>query len=144
MGAWCDFLTEDEFRRRLGAMAALPPETDEASDAGDLEPRPAVWRPNADEIEAAVAQFRRGIDFRVVEFAKLSDGSRVTLKEDRGFGMTGPPGLWGRLTLDELERDVRTTALSDEQDPEDEPPWEWFAERLGALGVQTSAQELRA
>jgi hypothetical protein len=144
LGAWCDVVTEDEFRQQLSARAA-PSEVDEPAGAGDAEPRPALWRPRPDEIEAEVALFRRGASFRVVEFATLADGRRLTLAEDRGFGIGGPPPteLWAGLTLEQLESDVLTTVLPDEEDTEDEHPWEWLAGCLAALGVQASAEELR-
>jgi hypothetical protein len=45
--------------------------------------------------------------------------------------------------LEELERDVRTTVLPDDDDTGDEHPWEWLAGLLHARGVQMTAEELR-
>jgi hypothetical protein len=45
--------------------------------------------------------------------------------------------------LDDLERDVRTTVLPDDDDTEDEHPWEWLAELLHVRGVDATVEELR-
>ena len=129
LGAWCDFVTEDEYRQRL---------------VGEGWP--------ADEIENLVEEFRRGVSFVVHEFADLADGRRLTLHEERGFSTfsvassgTGRPvssDQWHCLTLENLDRDVRTTVLPDD-DTQDEHPWEWLAELLQVHGVDVAAEELR-
>jgi hypothetical protein len=53
-----------------------------------------------------------------------------------------PSDQWHSLTLEELERDVRTTVLPDDDDTQDEHPWEWLATLLHARGVEATAQEL--
>jgi hypothetical protein len=127
LGAWCDFVTEDEYRQRLVRDG---------------------WP--ADEVENLVEDFKRGVSFAVHEFAELADGRRLTLHTDRGFtGFTmasngpAPSDQWRSLTLEELERDVRTTVLPDDDDTGDEHPWEWLAGLLHARGVQVTAEELR-
>src|SRR5437762_5689258 len=97
LGAWCDFVTEDEYRRRLVRDG---------------------WP--ADEVGKLVEDFKQGISFVVHEFAELADGRRLTLHEERGFtGVTlanrgsAPSDQWRHLTLENLERDVRTTVLPD-------------------------------
>jgi hypothetical protein len=126
LGAWCDFVTEDEYRQRLVRDG---------------------WP--ADEVETLVEDFKRGVSFDVHEFAELADGRRLTLHTDRGFtGVTmassgpAPSDQWRSLTLEELERDVRTTVLPDDDDTQDEHPWEWLATLLHARGVEATAQEL--
>ena len=74
------------------------------------------------------------------EFADLTDGRRITLHEDRGFTTSAQ---WRYLTLDDLERDVRTTVLPDDDDTQDEHPWEWLAELLHDRGIHATAEELR-
>jgi hypothetical protein len=145
LGAWCDFVTEDEYRHQLEEQASLPDEVDEEADRRHLEPRPAVWWPGPDEIEAEIRHFRRGISFRVVEFATLANGRRLTLDEGRGFGMSGPPpvDLWADLTLEGLEADVRSTVLPDDDDTQDDHDWEWLAECLRGLGAQVSPHDLQ-
>jgi hypothetical protein len=90
----------------------------------------------------AVAEFRRVASFRVHEFAELADGRRLTLNTDRGFSLSGPLDIWAKLTLETLEADVRTTVLPDE-DTGEEHPWDWPSERLRALGVDVSPEQLR-
>jgi hypothetical protein len=127
LGAWCDFVTEDEYRQRLVRDG---------------------WP--ADEVENLVEDFKRGVSFAVHEFAELADGRRLTLHTDRGFtGFTmasngpAPSDQWRSLTLEALERDVRTTVLPDDDDTGDEHPWEWLAGLLHARGVHVTAEELR-
>ena len=45
--------------------------------------------------------------------------------------------------MENLERDVRTTVLPDDDDTGDEHPWEWLVELLRVHGVQATAAELR-
>ena len=127
LGAWCDFVTEDEYRHRLVRDG---------------------WP--ADEIEHLVEEFNLGVSFDVHEFAELTDGRRLTLHEERGFtGSTmassgpAPSDQWRHLTLENLERDVRTTVLPDDDDTQDEHPWEWLVALLHARGVEATAEELR-
>jgi hypothetical protein len=94
----------------------------------------------AEEIENLVEDFKRGVSFDVHEFADLADGRRLTLHKERGFTTSGQ---WRYLTLENLERDVRTTVLPDDNDTEDEHPWEWLAGLLYALGVQATVEALR-
>jgi hypothetical protein len=42
-----------------------------------------------------------------------------------------------------LERDVRTTVLPDDDDTGDEHPWEWLGWRLHVHGVEATAEQLR-
>jgi len=123
LGAWCDFVTEDEYRQRLVRDG---------------------WP--AAEIENLVEDFKWGVSFVVNEFADLADGRRLTLHEERGFTIGGgptPSDPWRSLTLEHLERDVRTTVLPDDDDTQDEHPWEWLAGLLHVHGVEATAEELR-
>ena len=117
LGAWCDVVTEDEYRQRLVRDG---------------------WP--AEEIEHLVEEFNLGVSFDVHEFAELTDGRRLTLHEERGFTTSGQ---WRHLTLENLERDVRTTLLPDDDDTQDEHPWEWLVALLHARGVEATAEELR-
>ena len=124
LGAWCDFVTEDEYRQRLVRDG---------------------WP--ADEVENLVEDFKRGLSFVVHEFAELADGRRLTLHEERGFttglGGSAPSDMWRYLTLEHLERDVRTTVLPDDDHTQDEHPWEWLAGLIRAHGLEATAGELR-
>lgn len=126
LGAWCDFLTEDEYRHQL-----------------------LDQRSRTDEAEQAVEQFKRGVSFCVHEFAVLTGGRRVTLHDEQGFSMvvsvnnqSAPGDPWHSLTLEATESDVRTTVLPDDDDS-DEHPWEWLARCLRAKDFDTTAAELR-
>jgi hypothetical protein len=83
----------------------------------------------------------------VHEFAELADGRRLTLHEEGGFttgpGGSAPSDMWRYLTLEHLERDVRTTVLPDDDDTQDEHPWEWLAGLIRAHGVEATAEGLR-
>jgi len=94
----------------------------------------------AEEIENLIEDLKQGVSFDVHEFADLADGRRLTLHEERGFTTSGQ---WRYLTLENLERDVRTTVLPDDDDTEDEHPWEWLATLLHARGVEATAEALR-
>ena len=50
---------------------------------------------------------------------------------------------WHYLTLESLDRNVRTTVLPDDDDTQDEHPWEWLAELLHDRGVHATVEELR-
>jgi hypothetical protein len=54
-----------------------------------------------------------------------------------------PSDQWRYLTLEALERDVRTMVLPDNDDTQDEHPWEWLAELLRVHGIEATAEELR-
>ena len=131
LGAWCDFVTEDEYRQRL---------------VRDGWPSARQGRHPADEVENLVEDFKRGVSFVVHEFADLADGRRLTLHEERGFTTSRGPAqidMWRYLTLEHLERDVRTTVLPDDDDTQDERPWEWLAGLIRAHGVEATPEELR-
>ena len=137
LGAWCDFVTEDEYRERLLRGGWAGP----AGSPGWSPVFPSVpSRVQADSVENLVEDFKRGVSFVVHEFADLADGRRITLHEERGFTTSAQ---WRYLTLDDLERDVRTTVLPDDDDTQDEHPWGWLAELLHVRGVDATAEELR-
>jgi hypothetical protein len=142
LGAWCDFVNPDEYRQRLvrgGWRATVERQS-------GARPHPAPFAPRStEEVEELVEDFKRGLSFVVHEFAELADGRRLTLHEDRGFSISGgaAPDPWRYLTLERLERDVRTTVLPDDDDSEDEHPWEWLTELLRVHGIEATAEELR-
>jgi hypothetical protein len=146
LGAWCDFVTEEEYRQRLvgdGGARKGPLVPGDVPVPSELPSWPG------EAVEDLVEDFKQGISFDVHEFADLDDGRRLTLHEERGFTIsllasTGPEpsDQWRYLTLENLERDVRTTVLPDD-DTGDEHPWEWLAGLLHARGVEATAEELR-
>lgn len=123
LGAWCDLKTEDEYRHELASL-----------------------RMPADEIEEALEHFTRGASFDVQEFAVLADGRRLTLHSEGGFHIAANTGstidLWGHLTTEILESDVRTAVLPDD-DAKGEHPWEWLASLLRTHGVEALPEELK-
>jgi hypothetical protein len=142
LGAWCDYVTEDEYRTKLGRSTLRPEHA-------------------AEELE----HFRDSVSFKVSEFADLADGRRVWLhREERGFrtaartyfsGADGTSGetrparverteTWPTLALEGIEHSVRNTVLPDDDDTEDEHPWEWLAGLARAQGVDVTPDELRA
>jgi hypothetical protein len=138
LGAWCDYVTETEERDRLRRMVPL-----HVVPRPNSEPRPAAWAPlNEEAVEEAIENFRRGLHFRVQEFAELSDGRRITLHDERGYSTSGPADPWRYQTADSIEADVRTTVLPDDDDGE-EHPWEWLVELLHAQGVEASPEQLK-
>jgi hypothetical protein len=122
LGAWCDLVTEDDYREQLTAMGVT-----------------------GQRFQEDIQEFKRSASFRVSEFAVLADGRRLTLHDDRGFSASASSGdPWRGLTPKGVEADVRTTVLPDEADTQDEHPWEWLAELLRAHGVDMSADRLRS
>jgi len=114
LAAWCDCVTEDEYRDEL-SRSSLPPVA----------------------VADALVHFRRGGGaFRVQEFAVLADGRRLPLGDELGFS----GGTY--VTLEGLEADVRTTVLPDDDETDDEHPWAWLAGDLRRHGVDTTAEQL--
>lgn len=137
LGAWCDFVTEDEYRQRLVRHGEAQ---EEPLASGDVPAPSELPSWPGDALESLVEDFKRGTSFVVHEFADLTDGRRITLHEDRGFTTSAQ---WRYLTLDQLGRDVRTTVLPDDDGTQDERPWKWIAELLHVRGVTATAEELR-
>lgn len=145
LGAWCDLVTEDDYRAQF---AEVSPSTPGASPAPGVFPSGMSRDAAAAAVEEAMAAFRRSANFSVQEFANLSDGRRVTLHSERGFGLSGirPAGLddpFDHLSLTGLEADVRNTVLPDEDGTGDAHPYEWLAQLLHAHGVPATADQLR-
>ena len=144
LGAWCDFVTEGEYRQRLlrdGGTRQGPLVPGDVPVPSELPSWPG------EAVENLVEDFKQGISFVVHEFADLDDGLRLTLHEERGFttglGGSAPSDMWRYLTLEHLERDVLTTVLPDDDDTQDQHPWEWLAGLLHLHGVEATADELR-
>jgi hypothetical protein len=143
LGAWCDFVTEDEYRQRLIRDGWRAP----VERKSGVRAHPAPFAPGStEEVDELLEDFKRGVSFVVHEFAELADGRRLTLHEERGFTTSrgpAPSDMSWYPTLEHLERDVRTTVLPDDDDTQDEHPWEWLAGLIRAHGVEATAEELR-
>ena len=85
------------------------------------------------------------LDFRIEEFATLSDGRRVVVTDDRGWSMrsSGDGSPWTDVSEADLVGSALTAVLPDDaEDTGEEHPWELFADRLQASGVETTAAAL--
>ncbi|NHI17069.1 hypothetical protein [Microbacterium excoecariae] len=82
------------------------------------------------------------------EFARLDNGTVITIRMDRGVGVSlDTKSYHDVLTEDELRDQVAIALLPDEGVKEDEGeplPWHEFAELLAARGVLVAPDELRA
>lgn len=93
--------------------------------------------------------------FWVAEFARLADGRRIVLHDERGFtighrivvhsdhGPTTPAVALDGLTRGDFERNVLAVVLPDEDDSPDEHPWTWLADLAARRGLTARADELR-
>ena len=85
--------------------------------------------------------------FWVSEFARLTDGRRVILHEERGFTVGAPigPGVGGPTRAGLRKRIVDTVLAIVLPDPEDGEahPWEWLAALARARGLEVTADDLR-
>ena len=103
------------------------------------------------------------MSFSLVEFAEISDGRRLALRDDRGWGMgrpriayvlddadergPGPPTVpfdlsdpWQFETRETLTESVLACV-----DPDDDEQWyEWVVDRLGELDVVVDAASVSA
>ncbi len=120
MGAWCD---TDEPRDGLAGSS---------------------W-----SSEQSLGASSQTLHFRVEEFATLSDGRRLTLTNDRGWSSKRSGGgvatnAWVGLTVEEVESTVRNVVLPDDAEETGELySWTRLVERLRALGVETTLEDLR-
>jgi hypothetical protein len=88
-----------------------------------------------------------GTSFRVVEYAVLSDGRRVTLLDDRGWTQWSH-GLGAaearQLRAEDVRRDVLNVVLPDNAETTGEDhEWDHFVERLRDAGVDVPRDQLR-
>ncbi|MGH3500608.1 MAG: hypothetical protein ACRDQA_06885 [Nocardioidaceae bacterium] len=84
----------------------------------------------------------------VLHLAVLDDGRRLTLLDDRGWGVHGPPDVWRETSVEEIEQDARMVVGPDEPDGTDSRATteaDHWADLTGVLrqqGVLTDAEEL--
>jgi hypothetical protein len=102
------------------------------------------WHVSA--VDAAVKQFDVGLQFSVREFATLSQGHPVLLRE---LGWTSVPSKGGAdalaayLTEELILNGVRNVVMPDDAEGSvDEHPWKLLAETLVGIGFPTTASEL--
>jgi hypothetical protein len=83
---------------------------------------PVVGGPALDGAEPAVAPTKSGryrdnpreMSLWALHLAVLDDGRRLTLLDDRGWGVHGPPDIWHRTSVGEIEANARMVVGPDE------------------------------
>lgn len=81
--------------------------------------------------------------------AVLDDGRRLTLLDDRGWAVSGPPDVWHRTSVEEIEAEARTVVGPDEpygnhsQADMEADHWADLGGVLREQGVLVEAGELR-
>ncbi|HET7385904.1 MAG TPA: hypothetical protein VFJ19_04485 [Nocardioidaceae bacterium] len=85
----------------------------------------------------------REMSLSALHLAVLDDGRRLTLLDDRGWGAHGPPDIWQRTSVEDVEADARMVVGPDEPEPEMEAGhWRHLADVLRGQGVLVDADEL--
>ena len=127
LGAFADYMTEDEYREDLRRSQL-----------------------SAAQIADALRAFRRQLEIRIEEFAILADGRRLVFDE-QGFswgtftlGAPDPVDRWSHETVESIETGVRNTVLPDDDETaaEYDHDWRHIALCLRELGVAVSPDEL--
>lgn len=136
LGAWCDYETVDEYQVRLGGPAD-PVTSDGPAVPGRCAPD-----------QADLDIFGRQLNFRVEEFATLSDGRRLTLTDDRGWGVSrrgaSTDELWAGQSAASIETDLRNVVLPDDAEVTGEQhSWSLLAQGLRRHGVEATEEQLR-
>jgi hypothetical protein len=84
---------------------------------------------------------------RIVEFARLDDGTEVALQSERGLAIAAPTSarLADIVTSQCLEEGVRTAVLGDDAEMTGEShPWSRLVRLLHAQGIRCSIRDLQA
>lgn len=108
----------------------------------DAEPGVAPTRPRP------YVDDPREMSLSAVHLAVLDDGARLTLLDDRGWGVHGPPDIWRRTSVEEIEATARTVVGPDEpygsrsQTDMETDHWAYLAAILRHQGVLVDAEEL--
>ncbi len=112
--------------------------------------------PAPEEFEPAMAPVSPGpkpddpreMALSALHLAVLDDGRRLTLLEDRGWAVHGPPDIWRRTSVEAIEADARTVVGPDEpygshsQADMDADHWAHLCRVLRQQGVLVDAGEL--
>ncbi len=91
----------------------------------------------------------RTMSLRALHLAVLADGGRLTLLDDRGWSVSGPPDIWRRTSLEGIEADARMVVGPDEPFGERSQAdmatthWDYLAGILARRGVRIAANQLR-
>lgn len=78
-------------------------------------PAPAGWTPAAlPGIHREPEDESDRMSLTALHHAVLDDGRRITLLDDRGWSVSGPPDLWQRTTAHDIADDARMVVGPDE------------------------------
>jgi hypothetical protein len=127
LGAFADYMTEDEYREELRRTQLSPA-----------------------QVADALTAFRSQVEVRIEEFAILADGRRLVFDEQgfsgRTFALGGadPDDQWSYETVESIEAGVRNTVLPDDDETaaKYDHDWRHIALCLRELGVGVSPDEL--
>lgn len=90
----------------------------------------------------------RSMSLSALHLAILQDGHRLILLDDRGWSESGPPDIWARTSIDDLEGTARMVVGPDEpfgsrsQEDMETDHWADLAGTLRQEGVLIDAEEL--
>ncbi|MBA2640998.1 MAG: hypothetical protein H0U77_13625 [Nocardioidaceae bacterium] len=129
---------------------------DDQTMPAELRDAPVVDGPAPDGVEPAVAPTTSGpylddpreMSVSALHLAVLDDGRRLTLLDDRGWAAHGPPDIWRRTSVKEIESNARTVVGPDEpygshsQADMQADHWAYLAGILREQGVLVDAEEL--
>ena len=91
----------------------------------------------------------REMSLSALHLAVLEDGRRLTLLDDRGWGVHGPPDIWRRTSVEEIEADARMVVGPDAPYGDHSAAdmeaghWSYLTGILRRQGVRVEADELR-
>ncbi len=128
---------------RAAAADASGAEVGDSPLPGSAEPG---WAPSG---SVAPIDDCREMAFTALHLAVLRDGRRLTLLDDRGWGVSGPPDIWQYTSAEEIAVDARTVVGPDEpfgartQQDMEADHWSRLTDRLRRRGVAVGAEELR-
>lgn len=117
---------------------------------------PVVDGPAPDGFEPAVIPIGSGayvddpreMSLSALHLAVLADGRRLALLDDRGWGVHGPPDIWRRTSVEDIEEDARRVVGPDEpygshsQADMEADHWAYLVGILRQQGVLIDAEEL--
>ena len=134
-GAVCELNDEDPYARNEPTVYFNPPPAPgsaEVRDSNPTETRRRRFRGRSEWVHTTVDQAprwqrrleayrerrRKHVGLSFTEFADLSDGQRVIIRNDRGFSWSWrhSPGPWYGITRESLADDVRDYLLAEEED----------------------------
>ena len=133
-----------------GGWDAHPDAIDDRANSLPVKPGRVVGLGAICDLRPQRSDEARSQSFSVSEFARLEDGRRVILHEDRGFTIGSRPSgesrsgdIRGHETLESMTRDVLNVVLPDDDECAEDHPWSWLADLARARGLNVTAEDLR-